>query len=144
MGVSAVAREQVVAGFERGEQVKCGNGAPRTVRFPSFARQYQRWTSIFLDYAGRGDPDHTPVPPFAFDHHAIGISQGGLFFQPALNAFEDAAFFVLAICVEPIESRGNFAGAFDIFHAEKFHYIAGSIHPSGSIQARRNAKGDFG
>src|SRR5258708_3040936 len=117
MRVSAVAREQAAAGFEGIEQVEGGNRAARSMRLFAFARQHQRGTSVFFYYLGRSNTDHAPVPSFAFDDHTIGVAQGGLFFQAALDALPDAAFFILALGIEFVEAAGDFSSAFHVFYA---------------------------
>ena len=114
------------------------------MRFFSLARQHQRRATVFLDYAGGGDPDHAAMPALAFDHHAIVITQRRFFFQPAIDALEDAALFILTLCVELIETPGDLAGTIDLFHTEQFHHVAGRVHASRGVQARGDAESDLG
>ena len=56
---------------------------------------------------------------------------------------QDAALFLLAVAIELVEFVGNLTGPRGVLHAEEFDDVAGHIHPARSVDARRDAEGDF-
>jgi len=84
------------------------------------------------------------MPAFAIQHDAIGVAQRGIVADAIFERTQNAALFLLAAGVELVEFRGQLAGARGIFHAEKFDHVASHVHAARGIDARRDAKPDFG
>src|SRR6478735_3543983 len=70
MSVPAKACEQVVAGFERVEQMEGRDGSARAVSFLRFPGDDQRRTASLFHDPRCYDPDYATVPALAIKHHA--------------------------------------------------------------------------
>src|SRR5258708_37961460 len=98
--------------------MKCANGTAGTESFRAFARDDQGRPMITLDHTRGGDANDAAVPAFAIDHNAIGLAQCGVAADALVYSADDAAFFLLALGIEPIKLPGQKAGSIRIFRVE--------------------------
>src|SRR5258708_2706836 len=98
--------------------MKGANGSTGTESFRAFAGDDQGRPMIALDHAGRRNADDAAVPAFAIDHDAVSFAQRGVAGDALFYSAEDAAFFLLALGIEPVELPGQEAGSIRIFCAE--------------------------
>ena len=144
VGMASETREKLAAGFEGIKQVESRDGAAGTECLFAFTRNNECRARVTLDDARCRNADDAAMPAVAIDHHAVRLAQRGLTGEPLLNALDDVPLLVLSVGIELIEASGNFARAFQIFHAEQIDHIARHVHAAGGIQSRRDAEGDFG
>src|SRR5581483_302889 len=119
---------------------KDSNGPPRSVRLFSVDRDHNRGTPVTFDHSRRGDSDHSPMPAVAVDHQTKRISQGRIFRKSLLDCIHNSTLFFLALAVQLVETLGDLARAFWIFHYEELDDIRSDVHAARRIDSRRNAK----
>src|SRR5258708_36554060 len=98
--------------------MKGANGSTGTESFRAFAGDDKGRPMIALDHAGRRNANDAAVPAFAIDHNAIGLAQCGVAADALVYSADDAAFFLLALGIEPIKLPGQKAGSIRIFRVE--------------------------
>ena len=68
--VAAEAHEDIVAAFERFEQMEAGDGAAGAVGLAVFMAEHERGTAGALDHARGEDAEHAAMPAVAIDDEA--------------------------------------------------------------------------
>src|SRR6266404_4448467 len=90
------------------------------------------------------DAYHAAMPTVAIHLHAVRFAQSGLLVKPTKNAVHDAPLFFLTLSIQLIQPARNLPGTLHVFLVEKVDHVAGHVHASGSVQARRDAETNFG
>ena len=98
--------------------MKRPDGTTGAVGFLAIAGNDERRATVALDDPGGGDADDAAMPTVTVDHHAEGIPQRRIFLDAGGDGFEDAAFFLLTIGVQPVQTAGELAGTDGVLHAE--------------------------
>src|SRR5581483_11308000 len=138
MRVSAEARKQRAARFQRFQQMKTRNGPARAVRFAGIvAGDDQCRTPVPLHHARGGDADHATMPAVAVHHQAVGLARAG-FGQQLLDLLDDARLFLLALTVELVELLRQLARAGRVARAEQLDHVAAtSMRPAALSRGPR-------
>src|ERR1700722_13570465 len=123
--------------------MKRANRAAGAECFSAVPRNYYRGTVVALDDPRRGDADDTAVPALSVDDDAVGVEKCGIAGEAFFHGTQDSPLFLLAVGVEMIEFRGEFAGSGRIFHAEEFDHVAGHVHAAGGVDSRSDAEAYF-
>ena len=144
LGVSAKTREQFGTMLQRVQQMEAGNGASRTVRLISVARNHHRRSLVALHQPRGADADHSAVPTFAVHHQANGVREFRRLLQLRSYGFQDARLFLLAVAVQAVEVFRDLQGLRRHFFGEQLNHVASHVHSSRRIHARSNAEGDIG
>jgi hypothetical protein len=130
--------------FKRFQQMKAGNGTPRTMRLFSVARNHHRRTLVAIHQPRRADADHSAVPAFSVQHQAEGGGELGRLFQLRRYGFQNARFYLLAVAVQAVQVLGNFKCAGGDFLRKQVNHVASNIHSSRRIHARSETECDIG
>ncbi len=115
--VAAEADEDVVAAFERFEQMEAGDGAAGAVCFAVLVAEHERRAPGALDHARGEDAEHAAMPAFAVDDQAaepVDCAVG----EHRVNLRKNRRLGGTAIGVELIELLRERAGALRIARGE--------------------------
>src|SRR5580692_11307222 len=141
--VSAEADEDVVAAFERFEQMEAGDGAAGAVGLTVFMTQNECGAACALDHTRGEDAEDAAMPSFAVDDEAALLvdrarSKHGI--ELDFDLVEHGLFGSAAIGVELIEFLRELAGTVDVACGEELDDIGGNIHPASRIDAWADAE----
>src|SRR6266404_4398634 len=111
--------------------------------FFSVTRNYQSRASVTFHHTRSSNSNHATMPSVAIDHHAIRVSQSGIFRQPQLDGVDNPPLLVLTLAVQLVETRCNFASAHQLLHAEQFDHVTCNVHSSSRIDSGRDPERHF-
>ena len=104
--MAAEASEQLLAAFDRVQQMKARDRAAGAVGLAAFERDHHRRTPHTVDHARGQNADDAAMPPFSFDHDAAARLEARFFPQPALYLVEHGGFGLLTFAVQAVELGG--------------------------------------
>jgi len=132
--------EQFGHRFQRLQQMKHGDAAPRALRQPVFDPQHERGPVKPLHHAAGDDSHHAAMPAFAREHQG-GIHIGDRLLDALLeDRLGDLALGLLAVFIQLVELFGQRSRLNGIVGEKHFDHIGGAGHASGCVDARRDAK----
>src|SRR5262245_35986548 len=120
--------------------MKGSDGTARAVGLAVFAGNHQGGLAVALHHPCGDYANDAAMPAFAVEDEAVGIELRGIPLQTLLNLFHDALLLPLAVSVELVELLGQLARPGCVANGKQLNDVAGYIHASGSVQARRNAE----
>src|SRR6185312_14454659 len=126
--------EQVMAAFNRIEQVEGGDGATGAVGFAILVRQHQRRFARALDHSRCQNSNHAAMPAVSINDQAAGFMKVGLIEQSE-DFGEGGGFGVAAFGIQPLQLFRNSGGSLRVFGGEKLNNFGGDIHASGGVDA---------
>src|SRR5579862_367336 len=116
VSMTSIAREQLVAGLKRVQQMEGTHRTDRTMRFLAIARDDEGWTPVSLHDSCSSNTDHAAMPRLAVYHDAVSLPQPRFVFKALQNTLHDAPLFFLALGIENVQALGDFSRAAHIFN----------------------------